>query len=75
MVCLDSKQLGSTSMNCSNMGHSYEGFAYLFGRNTSFLFSHQTKDSPVDLLKLVTTKNFGLIRESANKFLTSFRKN
>ena len=42
---------------------------------SSFIFSQQTKNSPVYLLKLAIIRNFGLIRDSTAKFLKSFGKN
>ena len=58
------------SMNNSKFGHSYEAFTNLFGRNTSFVFSQL--NYRVDLFNLAITGNFGLIRDSTNKFLTGF---
>ena len=54
MVCLDMKEtIGQHfPMNCSNIGHSYEAFTYLFSRNTFIRLSRQTKNSSVDLMKL-----------------------
>ena len=42
---------------------------------SSFIFSRQTKNSPVYLLKLAIIRNFGLIRDFTAKFLKSFGKN
>ena len=48
------------------LGHSYETFMYLFGRNTCIYIRllPANKNYPLDILKLVIKGNFGLLCDS-----------
>ena len=62
MVSLGRKKLGQHfPMKCSKIGHSYEAFTYLFGRNIAIRLLPANKYSPVDLsLKLAVTGNLSV---------------
>ena len=52
MVCLSKKKIGELfPMNCSNIGHSYEAFTYLFSRNMSNPLLSANNNPFADLLK------------------------
>ena len=63
MVFLSNKQLGSTSpsivVHCSKIGHSYEAYTHLFGRNIFICLHSANKKCFVELWKLRNTGQVG----------------
>ena len=60
-------------MHCSKIGHTYEAFTYLFGRNVFIRLLSANKTS-ADLLKLAITGYFRLIRDSGTQAYPFFPK-
>ena len=58
----------------TQMGHSYEAFTYLFGRNIFIHLLSANNNFPIDLLKLAITGNFGSIVDPWTQTIYFFPK-